>query len=257
MLAGFVGVVRLFGLIRFGRLIGVFFEITIVAARYKVRNIVVIARLTGVFRITDLAFFRFHDRLFVIVSCGFYIVGNVFVRAILAVMYRITIRLTRSADRLFFVVVSDRLIPIHRITVAAVFANVFGITVFRTGCKVFFGQICVSRSGNVTIRIFIPALFAIMNGISAVRTGRFNHDFPEFMPVYLGIIVGVSIAAKRTGISRITFRSASAFHHLFRVFVRTLGYGFLFPLVCKRGCSARTDKCAHTRRQHYRRHDKF
>ena len=100
------------------------------------------------------------------------------------------------------------------------------------------------------VRIFITAIFAVMNGISAVRTGRFDYDFPEFMPVHIGIIVGVGIAAKRTGISRIPFRSASAFHHLFRVFVRTLGYGFLFALVCKRGYTARADKCAHTHRQH-------
>ena len=165
-------------------------------------------------------------------------------------MYRITIRLTRSADRLFLVIVSDCLFAVHRIFVAAVFASIKRISVFRTGYGMFFGFIRVSRCGNVTVRILITAIFAVMNGISAVRTGRLNHDFPEFMSVYLGIIVGVSIAAKRTGISRIPFRSASTFHHLFRVFVRTLGYGFLLALVCKRGCSARADKRAHTHRQH-------
>ena len=183
-------------------------------------------------------------------SCGFYIVGNVSVRAILAGMYRIAVRFARSSDRLYLVIVSDCFFAVHRIFVAAVFASINGVAVFRAGYGMFFGFIRVSRCGNITVRIFITAIFAVMNGISAVRTGRFDHNFPEFMSVYLGIIIGVGIAAKRTGISRIPFRSASAFHHLFRVFVRTLGYGFLLALVCKRGSSARADKRAHTHRQH-------
>ena len=265
MLVGIFGFVRLFGLSRifglvgFGwfvglfrldRRIGIFLDITVVAARYKVRNIVIIADLAGVFRITDYPLFRFYDSLFIVVSCGFYIIGNVSVRTILAGMYGIAVRLARSADRLFLVIVSDCFFAVHRIFVATVFASIKRISVFRTGYGMFFGFIRVSRRGNVTVRIFIAATFAVMNGISAVRTGRFDHDFPEFMSVYLGIIVGVGIAAKRTGISRIPFRSASAFHHLFRVFVRTLGYGFLLALVCKRGCPARADKRAHTHRQH-------
>ena len=144
-----------------------------------------------------------------------------------------SVRFARSSDRLYLVIVSDCFFAVHRIFVAAVFASVKRISVFRTGYGMFFGFIRVSRRGNVTIRIFVSAIFAVMNRIPSVRTGRFDHNFPEFMPVHLGIIIGVGIAAKRTGISRIPFRSASAFHHLFRVFVRTLGYGFLFALVCQ------------------------
>ena len=165
-------------------------------------------------------------------------------------MYRISVRFARSADSLYLVIVSDCFFAVHRIFVAAVFASINGVAVFRAGYGMFFGFIGVSRRGNITVRIFITAIFAVMNGIPSVRTGRFDHNFPEFMPVHLGIIIGVGIAAKRAGISRIPFRSASAFHHLFRVFVRTLGYGFLFALVCKRGSSARADKRAHTHRQH-------
>ena len=247
---GFIGFCRFVGLFRIGRRIGIFFEIAVVAARYKIRNIVIITLFAGVLRVADFSLFRFDDSLFIVVSCGFYIVGNVSVRAILAGMYRIAVRFARSSDRLFLVIVSDCFFAVHRIFVAAVFASVKRISVFRTGYGMFFGFIRVSRCGNVTVRIFITAIFAVMNGISAVRTGRFDQNFPEFMSVYLGIIVGVGIAAKRTGIYRIPFRSASAFHHLFRVFVRTLGYGFLLSLVCKRGCSARADKRAHTHRQH-------
>ena len=247
---GFVGFCRFVGLFRLGRRIGIFFDIPVVAARYKIRNIVIITLFAGVFRITDFSLFRFYDSLFIVVSCGFYIVGNVSVRAILAGMYGIAVRFARSSDRLYLVIVSDCFFAVHRIFVATVFASINGVAVFRTGYGMFFGFIRVSRRGNVTVRIFITAIFAVMNGISAVRTSRFDHDFPEFMPVHLGIIIGVGIAAKRAGIFRIPFRSASAFHHLFRVFVRTLGYGFLLALVCKRGCSARADKRAHAHRQH-------
>ena len=165
-------------------------------------------------------------------------------------MYRITVRFARSADRLFLIIVSDCFFAVHRIFVAAVFASINGVAVFRAGYGMLFGFIRVSRRGNVTVRIFITAIFAVMNGISAVRTSRFDQNFPEFMSVYLGIIVGVGIAAKVADIFRIPFRSASTFHHLFRVFVRTLGYGFLLALVCKRGSSARADKRAHAHRQH-------
>ncbi len=41
-----------------------------------------------------------------------------------------------------------------------------------------------------------------MNGISAVRTSRSDQNFPEFMPVHLGIIIDVGIAAKRTSQAR-------------------------------------------------------
>ena len=247
---GFIGFCRFVGLFRIGRRIGIFSDIAVVAARHKVRNVVIITLFAGVFRITDFSLFRFYDSLFIVVSCGFYIVGNVSVRAILAGMYRIAVRFARSSDRLYLVIVSDCFFAVHRIFVATVFASIKRISVFRTGYGMFFGFIRVSRRGNVTVRIFITATFAVTNGISAVRTGRFDQNFPEFMPVHIGIIVGVGIAAKRTGISRIPFRSASAFHHLFRVFVRTLGYGFLLALVCKRGSSARADKRAHTHRQH-------
>ena len=247
---GFIGFGRFVGLFRIGRRIGIFFDIAVVAAHYKIRNIVIITLFAGVFRVADFSFFRFYDSLFIVVSCGFYIVGNVSVCAILAGMYRITVRFARSSDRLYLVIVSDCFFAVHRIFVAAVFASINGVAVFRTGYGMFFGFIRVSRRGNVTVRIFITAIFAVMNGISAVRTSRFDQNFPEFMSVHLGIIIGVGIAAKVAGIFRIPFRSASAFHHLFRVFVRTLGYGFLLALVCKRGSSARADKRTHTHRQH-------
>ena len=171
-------------------------------------------------------------------------------------MYRVPVRFARCAYRLFPVIVSDRLIPVHRITVAAVFANVFGITVFRASGKVFFGQICMSSSGNVTVRIFVSALFAIMNGIPSVRAGRFDHDFVKLMPVRLGIIVRIGIAAKVTGIFRIPFFVASTRYRFFRVFVFAFDSGF-FAFIGKRRRSARADKRTHTRRQHHRRHDKF
>ena len=110
---GLVGFGRFVGLFRIGRRIGIFFEIAVVAARYKVRNIVIITLFAGVFRITDFSLFRFYDSLFIVVSCGFYIVGNVSVRAILAGMYGIAVRFARSADRFFLVIVSDRLISVY------------------------------------------------------------------------------------------------------------------------------------------------
>ena len=110
---GFIGFYRFVGLFRLGRLIGVFFEIAIVTARYKVRNIVIITLFAGVLCVTNFSLFRFYDYLIVIVSCGFYIVGNVSVRAILAGMYGIAVRFARSADRLFLVIVSDRLISVY------------------------------------------------------------------------------------------------------------------------------------------------
>lgn len=116
-----------------------------------------------------------------------------------------SVRFGRSSDRLYLVIVSDCFFAVHRIFVATVFASINGVAVFRAVYGMFFGFIRVSRSGNVTIRIFVSALPAIMNGIPSVRTGRFDHNFPEFMPVYIGIIIGVGIAAKVTGIFRIPF----------------------------------------------------
>ena len=110
---GFIGFCRFVGLFRLGRRIGIFFDITVVAARYKVRNIVIITLFAGVLRVADFPLFRFYDSLFIVVSCGFYIVGNVSVRAILAGMYGIAVRFARSADRLFLVIVSDRLISVY------------------------------------------------------------------------------------------------------------------------------------------------
>ena len=161
-----------------------------------------------------------------------------------------SVRFARSSDRLYLVIVSDCFFAVHRIFVAAVFASIKRISVFRTGYGMFFGFIRVSHRGNVTIRIFVSALFTIMNRIPSVRTGRFDHDFVKPMSVHLGIIIGVGIAAKRAGISRIPFFVTSTRYRFFRVFVRTLGYGFLLALVCKRGSSARADKRAHTHRQH-------
>ena len=171
-------------------------------------------------------------------------------------MYRITVRFARSSDRLFLVIVSDCFFAVHRIFVATVFASINGIAVFRAVYEMLFGFIRVSRSGNVTIRIFVSALFAIMNGIPSVRTGRSDHDFVKPMPVRLGVVVRIGIAAKVAGIFRIPFFVASTRYRFFRVFVFAFDSGF-FAFIGKRRRSARADKRSHTRRQHYRRHDKF